>query len=72
MLQNDIGSYVSMVVVHGIYTMHNKFSNFLYFASLCAHLCAMSNIQVSLFLESFVIESTHLQLLREGLYDVSF
>ena len=26
-----------------IYTMHNKFSNFLCFASLCAHLCAMSN-----------------------------
>ena len=27
----------------GIYTMHNKFSNFLCFASLCAHLCAISN-----------------------------
>ena len=26
-----------------MYTMHNKFSNFLCFASLCAHLCAMSN-----------------------------
>ena len=26
-----------------IYTMHNKFSNFLCFASLCAHLCAISN-----------------------------
>ena len=26
-----------------IYTMHNKFSNFLCFASLCAHICAMSN-----------------------------
>ena len=25
------------------YTMHNKFSNFLYFASLCANLCAMSS-----------------------------
>ena len=25
------------------YTMHNKFSNFLCFASLCAHLCAMSS-----------------------------
>ena len=25
-----------------IYTMHNKFSNFLCFTSLCAHLCAMS------------------------------
>ena len=26
-----------------MYTMHNKFSNFLCFASLCAHLFAMSN-----------------------------
>ena len=25
------------------YTMHNKFSNFLCFASFCAHLCAISN-----------------------------
>ena len=25
------------------YTMHNKFSNFLCFASLCAHLCAIAN-----------------------------
>ena len=29
--------------INNIYTMHNKFSNFLCFASLCAHLCAMSN-----------------------------
>ena len=26
--------------------MHNKFSNFLCFASLCAHLCAMSMFQM--------------------------
>ena len=25
------------------YTMHNKFSNFLCFTSLCAHLCVKSN-----------------------------
>ena len=25
------------------YTMHSKFSNFLCFSSLCAHLCAISN-----------------------------
>ena len=25
------------------YTMHYKFSNFLFFASFCAHLCAISN-----------------------------
>ena len=25
------------------YTMHNKFCNFLCFASFCAHLCAISN-----------------------------
>ena len=29
--------------VYGKYTMHNKLSIFLCFASLCAHLCALSN-----------------------------
>ena len=31
------------IIFWTIYNMHNKFSNFLCFASLCAHLCAISN-----------------------------
>ena len=34
---------LSSAANYRLYTMHNKFSNFLCFASLCAHLCAMSN-----------------------------
>ena len=34
--------YILKVFTHiYIYTMHNKFSNFLCFASFCAHLCAV-------------------------------
>ena len=33
--------YLSRVLIAYIYTMHNKFSNFLCFTSFCAHLCAM-------------------------------
>ena len=29
--------------INSKYTMHNKFSNILCFASFCAHLCAISN-----------------------------
>ena len=34
---------LSFLNVQFVNTMHNKFSNFLCFASLCAHLCAISN-----------------------------
>ena len=30
-------------LIQWYYTMHNNFSNFLCFASFCAHLCAISN-----------------------------
>ena len=37
------GYFICLIREIRFYTMHNKFSNFVCFASLCAHLCAMSN-----------------------------
>ena len=42
-LQSYSRHYYRTDIDFDIYTMHNKFSNFLCFASLCAHLFAMSN-----------------------------
>ena len=36
-----IDSIGPSIILRSIYTMHNKFSNFLCFASFCAHLCAV-------------------------------
>ena len=43
MFQHQLSTLISSSSNVNNYTMHNKFSNFLCFASLCAHLCAISN-----------------------------
>ena len=39
--RSKVTDYAALNVL--MYTIHNKFSYFLCFASLCAHLCAISN-----------------------------
>ena len=48
---NDLGKYVyiysyltvSLLPIYTMQLLHNKLSNFLCFASFCAHLCTISN-----------------------------